>query len=238
MDTARGFEVRQLLKAYRKGLVSDDLFAEQMEDIFGAGNGKVFAYNGRTYASERKMLLPLLDGYRAAEALGAESLQTWIASCQLPCLRGGLRSICEREAYHARLLEQRLTEIGGECRAQIPEAERHRALAALGSREVSDLQKLQGVVQRLTGPRDGAAELRRAVEQIEEDLETKEMLLTILDDEAASARWLCGTCEILSGGQRAAGASPTSAEGVQAASPPAPAPQSSPRGRGRRSVEC
>src|SRR5262249_25166575 len=187
MDGTRSFEVRQLLKAYRKGLISDELFAEQMEDIFGDGNGKVFSYNGRTYPSERKMLLPLLDGYRAAEAFGAEALRAWLECCQVPCLRGGLRTVCEREAAHARLLEKRLKEIGGECRAQIPEARRDKALSRLRSRDLSDVQKLQGVVAGTLNAQDGAGELRRAAEQLQEDDETKQLLLTILDDEAASA---------------------------------------------------
>ena len=34
----RDFEVQQLLKAYRKGLISDDLFATQMKEL-GEANG-------------------------------------------------------------------------------------------------------------------------------------------------------------------------------------------------------
>jgi len=107
MENSQMTEVRRLLKAYRKGLITDELFAEQMAEVYGGGNGQTYTYNGRTYSSEREMVVALLDSFRAAEAFGAESLQAWIACCQVPCLRGGLRTICHREAYHARLLEER-----------------------------------------------------------------------------------------------------------------------------------
>ncbi len=46
------FEVRQLLKAYRKGLISDELFAEQMKDLNGA---RRYAYNGTSHATESEI---------------------------------------------------------------------------------------------------------------------------------------------------------------------------------------
>jgi hypothetical protein len=210
MEDTQTTEVRRLLKAYRKGLITEELFAEQMAEVYGNGNGKTYAYNGRTYASEREMVRALLDGFRSAEAFGAESLQGWIACCQVPCLRGGLRTICHREAYHARLLEERLRELGGDCRAQIPDALRQEVLTAVASRELTDLQKLQGAVARVSGAGDVTADLRQAVDQIEDDQETKQILRTILDDEAATVRWLRETCEALSGNQaRAAAAGPS-----------------------------
>ena len=38
----KDFEVKQILKAYRQGLISDELFAEQMQDIGenGASGGR------------------------------------------------------------------------------------------------------------------------------------------------------------------------------------------------------
>jgi len=35
----KDFEIQQLLKAYRKGLISDDLFAAQMKELGAAGGG-------------------------------------------------------------------------------------------------------------------------------------------------------------------------------------------------------
>src|SRR5208282_3723302 len=36
---SKEFEVQQLLKAYRKGIISEELFAEQMTKLGGTGNG-------------------------------------------------------------------------------------------------------------------------------------------------------------------------------------------------------
>jgi quercetin dioxygenase-like cupin family protein len=46
----KDFEVRQLLKAYRKGIISEELFAEQMDQLVGGGHGtavpNVYSYRG------------------------------------------------------------------------------------------------------------------------------------------------------------------------------------------------
>lgn len=47
----RDFEVQQLLKAYRKGLISDELFAAQMKDI-GASNGGLDVVNVLTHRGD------------------------------------------------------------------------------------------------------------------------------------------------------------------------------------------
>ena len=52
----KDFEVKQILKAYRQGLISDELFAEQMQDIGenGASGGldvaNVFDHRGSEIA--------------------------------------------------------------------------------------------------------------------------------------------------------------------------------------------
>ena len=147
-----------------------------------------------TAATPTPSLLGLLDRFRAAEALGAEALGAWLECCRVPALRGGLRTICERERFHAALLEQRLLELGGECRFEIPEETRRRALDGLRSTEVSDAQKLAGVVSGLGGETE---EIRRLALAIVDDDETRGLLLTILDDETATAAWLTRTCEEL-----------------------------------------
>ena len=46
----KDFEVKQLLRAYRKGVISDELFAQQMAELGTSGNGdsmpNVFAHRG------------------------------------------------------------------------------------------------------------------------------------------------------------------------------------------------
>jgi len=72
------FEVRQLLKAYRKGLISDELFEAQMREL-GNGQGQ-YVFNGKPHASEREMIMHLLDEYRCAENFAADYLNRWIAA--------------------------------------------------------------------------------------------------------------------------------------------------------------
>src|SRR5262245_23692282 len=105
------FETRQLLKAYRKGLISDELFEAQMRELQN-GAGK-YLVNGKPHASEREMIMALLDEYRCAENFASEYLGCWNEVSNQDCVKGGLRVIQQREAYHAKLLEARLRELGG-----------------------------------------------------------------------------------------------------------------------------
>lgn len=54
----RDFEVQQLLKAYRKGLISDELFEEQMKELGKGGLDveNVFAHRGDTSKLSAQML--------------------------------------------------------------------------------------------------------------------------------------------------------------------------------------
>ena len=72
-QTAPDFEVRQLLKAYRKGLISDELFEAQIAELAGgARNGRAqYTYNGKPVGSEREMIMQLLDEFRCRENFAA-----------------------------------------------------------------------------------------------------------------------------------------------------------------------
>src|ERR1700750_370202 len=105
------FEVKQLLKAYRKGIISDDLFEAQMGEL---QNGEAkYVFNGKAHASEQEMLMHFLDEYRCAENFASEYLNCGSEVSDQACVKGGLRAIQQREAYHAQLLEARLRELGG-----------------------------------------------------------------------------------------------------------------------------
>ena len=56
----KDFEVQQLLKAYRKGLISDELFAEQMKDLGATKEtldvANVFEHRGKASEVSAKML--------------------------------------------------------------------------------------------------------------------------------------------------------------------------------------
>ncbi len=57
----KDFEVQQLFKAYRKGVISEQLFAQQMDELVSAGDGheavpNVFAHNGNGTKMAQHML--------------------------------------------------------------------------------------------------------------------------------------------------------------------------------------
>lgn len=200
------FEARQLVKAYRRGLISDELFAEQMCEIgMPTTAGKTYTINGRAYASERKMLISFLDKFRAGELYASQVLPLWIDTCRIPELKGGLRTVCHREYMHSQLLEQRLRELGGELRASIPDDVQDKGRKHLGSTTVSDAEKLREFIARNPDVESAIKPIKDIICQIEDDLETKAVLQTLCDDEAATAGWLRAMCECLSAGDAPAG---------------------------------
>ena len=140
------FELRQLLKAYRRGLISDEVFEEQVREIQGngaptAGDGgaahQPYRVRERTFATEREMMLYFLDEFRAGETFGGEVFALWYSVASDPRVRGGLQVVREREAMHGRLLAARIAALGGRCHATLPEKFQTASRARLGSREVS-----------------------------------------------------------------------------------------------------
>ena len=209
-DVDEQFERRQLLRAYRRGLVSDELFEEQMREIGANGRppspataeARPYRIGRKTYATERAMLLRFLDDFRAAETFGGVVLSAWLDVARDRELRGGLRVVCEREAMHGRLLGARLAELGGRCEQSLPEATREAARARFGSRDVSDAEKVREIVGRLPDVESAVAPIREVMEQISEDRETRNLLESIVEDEAATVRWFLATAERLGGASR------------------------------------
>ena len=72
------FEARQLLKAYRKGLISDELFEEQMQELQTGAGSQGYTYNGKSYETEKELVLAVLDEFRCAEDFAAEYLNRWV----------------------------------------------------------------------------------------------------------------------------------------------------------------
>jgi hypothetical protein len=191
-----GFELRQLLKAYRRGLISDDVFEEQLRDIQGkrngasrGGAGKTYCVRDRTFATEREMLLHFLDEFRAGETFGGEVFALWGTVAVEPCVRGGIEVVREREAMHGRLLAARIAALGGQCRASLPEKFQLAARARLGSRDVSDADKIADFVRRLPDVEGAVQPIRQVIAQVEEDRETRALLENIMEDEIATVRW-------------------------------------------------
>ena len=191
------FEVRQLLKAYRKGVISDALFEEQMEELSSDGTA-AYTYNGVSHATEKDMILALLDEFRCGEGFAAEYLNGWIEASDEACVRGGLRTVQQREAFHAQLLEARLRELGGDPQCTVPAERRDKEMPFYSSKEKGDVEKLQSLAGLLKDPEAILKPLTDSIDQIQDDQQTKELLRTIIDDEMSSIKWLLDACETLS----------------------------------------
>lgn len=196
------FEVRQLLKAYRKGLISDELFEEQMQDLqngLQSGTGaQGYMYNGTCYETEKEMLMALLDEFRCGENFAAEYLNRWVDVSDQDCVKGGLRVVQHREAYHADILEARLRELGGDPQCTVPAERRDKELPYFADANKTDLEKLQSIAAQLNDPAAVLKPLTDAIAQIQDDQQSKELLSSIIDDEMSSIKWLLGACETLS----------------------------------------
>lgn len=196
------FEVRQLLKAYRKGLISDELFEAQMREL-QTGEGK-HVFNGKSHASEREMIMHLLDEYRCAENFASEYLNCWSEVSDQECVKGGVRVIQQREAYHARLLEDRLRELGGIPQCTVPTQQREKEMALYASKEKKDAEKLQYIANQITDLPKVLKFITDVIEQIQEDQQSKELLRSLVQDEMSSGQWLLEAHQMLNGTKAAA----------------------------------
>jgi bacterioferritin (cytochrome b1) len=157
---------------------------------------KTYTYKGQTFASERDMVLYLLDDYRCVEGFAARYLGAWKSVSQEACITGGLRTVCGREQLHADLLEARLRELGGTPQCEVPE-NRLAELDYYGSTDHSDIDKLGKLAARVQEPDKVLHFLTTAIEQIDDDQDTRELLATILDDERSSLQWITSSWERL-----------------------------------------
>ena len=190
------FEARQLLKAYRKGLISDALFEEQMREL-GTGNGGGYCYNGKMHATEREMVMHLLDELRCAENFASEYLNCWMQVSDQECVKGGLRMVQQRETFHAQVLEARLRELGGIPQCTVPTERRDKELPFYASAEKKDLDKLQSIASRIKEPATLFKPITDVIAQIKDDQHSKELLRSFVDDEMSSTKWLLEACETL-----------------------------------------
>jgi len=192
------FEVRQLLKAYRKGLISDELFEEQMQELGNGNTNEGYMYNGTCHATEKEMIMALLDEFRCGENFAAEYLDRWVEISDQECVKGGLRVVQQREAYHASILEARLHELGGDPQCTVPAERREKELPYYADANKTDLEKLQSIAAQLKDPAAALKPLTDAIAQIQDDQHSKELLRSLVDDEMSSIKWLMESCETLS----------------------------------------
>src|SRR5262245_45450207 len=184
-QATRDFEARQLLKAYRKGLISDELFETEMREVQNGrpcGQGQ-YLYDGVPHATERAMIMHVLDEFRCTESFGAEYVIRWLEVSDQECVRGGLRVVQQREAFHAQLMEARLRELGGVPQCTVPDDVRKKKLDFYASTELKDAGKLKGEAADLQDPAQALKRYTDVVDQIHEDQHSKQLLHWILQDE-------------------------------------------------------
>lgn len=164
-----------------------------------AGQRVVYGgYQGKANPSERERIVHLLDVYRSTEGFVAQYLPKWIEVSRNESVKGGLRTVQAREAAHARLLKARLLELGETAKAEVSEERRAKEVPFFSSPDRSDREKLK-VLSDLFGNAEAFIRpVTDLMEQIEEDLQTKELLRTIADDEFESIKWIQAMYRILS----------------------------------------
>ena len=133
--------------------------------------------------SHRERVIHFLDQFRAGEALGEASLGAWIAVCTDRALRGGLRTVQAREASHARLLAERIKELGGAPSFEIADATWTQVMDASSSTERSDAQKVAAFVARFPDAARALAPIHAVADHLDDDPETRALLLSIARDE-------------------------------------------------------
>jgi hypothetical protein len=210
----RDFEFKQLLRAYRSGIISKETFESEMACMEsgaptmtnGNGSGAVFKAFGRSYKSERAAVVSFLDKVRAGEAGGGEAFAAWAEVCKTDCIRTGIRIIAEREAYHSRVFAQRVTELGGEHRANRTEAGR-KSIAYFGNPSIPDNEKLLRFTSDVGKPEDAIKPICDFAALLKEDLSTKEALRLFAEDELSTAKWLWDSCAALNAPKKEASAS-------------------------------
>jgi hypothetical protein len=194
---SREFEFTRLLRAYRRGIISEQTFEAEMALLEGS-NGGGFAAMGKTYGCERDAIVAYLQRVRNGEAAGAAALSNWAQVCKTDCMRSGLRTVAEREAYHVRVMDQKLRELGAQCeKAADPEIDKFVAMQS--DPNVSDLDKLRRIVASFGNPDEVVKPIHDFVDLIKEDLDAREMLALWAEDEYSSLKWFVHAFTALGG---------------------------------------
>ena len=203
---ANDFEFTQLLRAYRRGVISEAVFEQE---VAAMGNGSQAIINGstanangfkafgKTYANEREAILEFLDEYGAAEAAAEVCLNKWVDLAKTDCVRGGIQMIAEREGYHGRVFAKRLRELGGQRKDDGRET--LRALEYASDPNLSDAEKLLKATSFGPDPKALLQPIFDFGDAIQDDQLTKQLVQLYAKDELGSATWVYETCAMLNG---------------------------------------
>ncbi len=136
--------------------------------------------------SPRERVIAFLDRFRAGEALSDLSLGAWIAVCKDSELRGALRIVQTRESSHARLLGERIKELGGAPHYEILESTYTEVMTGSASLEIDDAEKVRAFVARNPDPKVALAPVHAMADHLDDDPETQSLLRAIAQDELAT----------------------------------------------------
>ena len=212
---ASDFEFTQLLRAYRRGVISEATFEQEVAAMQNASeattNGSTanpngFRAFGKTYGNEREAILEFLDKYGAAEAAAEVCLNRWVELAKNDCVRGGIQMIAEREGYHGRVFARRLRELGGQRKDDGTET--LRTLEYAGDSKLSDAEKLLKATSFGPDPKTLLQPIFDFGDAIKEDQLTKQIVQLYAKDELGSATWVYETCATINGKGKAAPAGP------------------------------
>ncbi len=188
--------VVRLHRTPRQMIDEADLEEAVLREGHPIDNGAFQAF-GRTYESERAAIISFLYKVRASEANGGEAFAAWAKACKTERLKTGIRVIAEREAYHARVFDRRLAELGAK-RSWGRFKEGRRFKEYLGNAKIPDEEKLLSYVRSTGDPEEAIRPICEFAALIKEDLQTKDALLLFSEDEFSSATWAWKTCAALS----------------------------------------
>ena len=145
-------------------------------------------------------MMSFFDQLHATQMDAAVGFAKWATACRTPGLRTGLIMIAERDAYHARVLERRARELGGELHSTATE-QGGKIVELLASREISDLEKLAALTSLIQDPNQAVAPILTFASLLKVDIESKQALRLFAEDELSSTTWLHDICAALSATQ-------------------------------------
>ena len=155
-----------------------------------------FTAFGREFSSEREAVIGMMNSVQVAEACAGVAIGNWIKTCKIPELRGGLKIIAEREAFHGRVFQDRVRELGAECTTELdPFSEAGER--TLNDDSLSDLEKLTDIVARGGDPDVLLRPILDFADSLVDDVESKEALRLYYQDEMSSDKWLRAMCSKL-----------------------------------------
>jgi len=145
----------------------------------------------------RDELIQFLDQFRAGEALGETSTRAWIEVSDVPCVKGGLRVVAEREGMHARLLADCIRAHGATPRYELPEAVCDQALKRVSDRSRGDAAKVLEFVNTFGDTEKALAPIYAMADRLDGDPETQSLLRTIAQDERSTLEFFQQACQLL-----------------------------------------